>query len=339
MATRELLLRTLLEGHPNLDLVCQISRDDIEGQQRERAGLVDAMQREREALQQVIEKSSQTVSALQQALSMARTGTAGVVSGERVAGFMVTQAEAEALAQKRVLEYKRVASYDPFPRILPHSPSTPSERSTASGSGGGAPISASPTSKERKALKEAVAKFYGLSCDDDPNSLVDMLGLRNPFHKVELAHIWPASYQDFGYFARDMALPGDFFINPRNYLLLPRDLHEAFDGAKVCFIPCQAGIRVRVLHGEGISGRVAALDGTLLHLPNSAATPPGVPYKSILGWMAWLAKGFRILTPESEEEMREALGASGSSEGNAALTSLVGNQTLQLLEPQLAACL
>jgi len=236
---------------------------------------------------------------------------------------MVTQAEAEALARKRVLEYKRIASYDPFPRILPYSPSTPSERSTASGSGGGAPISASPPSKERKALKEAVAKFYGLSCDDDPNVLVDMLGVRGPFHKVELAHIWPASYQDFGSFARDMALPGDFFFNPRNYLLLPRDLHEAFDGAKVCFIPCQAGIRVRVLHREGISERVAALDGTLLHLPHSAATPPGVPYKRILGWMAWLAKGFRILTPESEEEMREALGASGSSEGNAALTSLV----------------
>jgi hypothetical protein len=146
-----------------------------------------------------------------------------------------------------------------------------------------------------------------------------MLGVRRPFHEVELAHIWPASYQDLGPFAVDMALPGDFHDNQRNFLLLPRDLHEAFDSAKVCFIPCSAGIRVRVLRPQGLCPRVAELDGTLLHLPKAADKPPGVPFKRILGWMAWLAKGSSTLAPAAECDMSEALGASASAEVNGAL--------------------
>ena len=87
-----------------------------------------------------------------------------------------------------------------------------------------------------------------------------------------------------------MALTGNFHANERNFLLLPKDLHQAFDSAKVCFIPCTAGIRVRVLRPEGLCARVVALDGQLLHVPSAAATPPRVPFKRILGWMAWLAR-------------------------------------------------
>ncbi len=49
----------------------------------------------------------------------------------------------------------------------------------------------------RKEFKASVAEFYGLACADSPNELMDMLGMRRPFNEVELAHLWPASYQDF----------------------------------------------------------------------------------------------------------------------------------------------
>ena len=167
-------------------------------------------------------------------------------------------------------------------------------------------------------MKASVAEFYGLACADNPNELVDMLGERRSIHTVELAHIWPASYQDLGPYAAEMALPGDFHANERNFLLLPRDLHLAFDSAKVCFIPCSAGIRVRVLRPEGLCARVAALDGALLHVPSAAASPPRVPFTRILGWMAWLAKGASALAPAAEQEMSEALGASDSAGDTAA---------------------
>ena len=49
-----------------------------------------------------------------------------------------------------------------------------------------------------------------------------------------------------------------------------------------------------------------------------------MPFKRILGWMAWLAKGAGALAQAAEHEMSEALGASASAEGNAALKLLVG---------------
>jgi hypothetical protein len=80
---------------------------------------------------------------------------------------------------------------------------------------------------------------------------------------------------------------------------------------------------VRVLRPEGLVARVAELYGVLLHLPNATASPPCVPFKRILGWMAWLAKGASALAPAAAHEMSEALGASASAEGNAALRQLV----------------
>ena len=202
---------------------------------------------------------------------------------------------------------------------------TPSQGSAAdSGSGRGGASPTAGASRVRKEFKASVAEFYGLACADSPNELMDMLGMRSPFNEVELAHLWPASYQDFGPYASQMALPGEFHSNQRNFLLLPKDLHQAFDSAKVCFIPCSAGIRVRVLRPSGLSASVVALDGKLLHLPSAAASPPRVPFKRILGWMAWLAKGASALAPAAEHEMSEALGASASAAGNAALQLLVG---------------
>ena len=307
MALSLSLLRHLFAGHAHLDLLCELS--------------AEAAEHERAAHQDALRSRDETIAALKQALELARAGGGGG------AGF-VTRAEADAQERAGVAGYRKAHAFDPFARMQPlrHAPS---EGSTASGGGvGGGVVSgaSSPTSStqsSKRAFKAAVAEFYGLACADSPDALVDMLGERRAFHEVELAHVWPASYQDFGPYAREMALPGDFFTQPRNYLLLPKDLHQAFDSARVCLIPCSAGIRVRVLRPEGLCARVAAMDGALLHLPHAADSPPRVPFKRILGWMAWLAKGARDLAPEAEQDMSEALEASGSAEGNTALRSLV----------------
>ena len=122
-------------------------------------------------------------------------------------------------------------------------------------------------------------------------------------------HLYPAFCQDLGPYAKEMALPEGLHAMQRNFLLLPRDLHQAFASASVCFIPCSAGVRVRVLQAEGLSASLLALDGTLLHLPLAAAASPRVPYTRVLGWMAWLAKCKRTLAPLAEQ------GASPASTG------------------------
>jgi len=275
------------------------------------------------------ERSAQSqevaIKALQQALEQAKAlGGGGGGGGGDGGGAIIALADAEAMARAAVAEYRKVHSFDPFARMHPVRPATPSEGSSRSGGASSPTASAKDSKEQRRAFKASVAEFYGLSCED-PHKLVDMLGVQRPFQEVELAHVWPASYQDFGPYAREMALPADFHLKQRNFLLLPKDLHQAFDTARVCFIPCSAGVRVRVLQAEGLSASVLALDGTLLHLPLAAADSTRVPYKRVLGWMAWLAKGRRTLAPQAEQDMSEAMGASGSAEGNAALKTLVAS--------------
>ena len=321
MALPAHLLRNLLAGHANLDLVCQLSSEAAAAAERERelsGAAAAAAARESEALRG-------TIAALQQALDLARGGGGGGGGGSGGGGAagaaLVMRAEADALARAAVSDCKKVHSFESVGSM--HSVcSISSEASASSGGGGGGGGAAAPSSPTAVS-KASVAEFYGLSCADSPGELVDMLGVRRPFLEVELAHLWPASFQNFGSFAAEMALPANFHATERNYLLLPKDLHQAFDSAKVCFIPCSAGIRLRVLRPEGLCARVAAMDGELLHLPSAAANPSRVPFKRILGWMAWLAKGASALAPAAEREMSEALGASASAEGNAALRSLV----------------
>jgi hypothetical protein len=69
-----------------------------------------------------------------------------------------------------------------------------------------------------------------------------MLGNCAPVNDVTLAHIWPASYTNWGDLCSELALPPDFYKDPRNFLLLPRDVHELFDhgacmGVSVMIVP------------------------------------------------------------------------------------------------------
>ena len=54
-----------------------------------------------------------------------------------------------------------------------------------------------------------------------------------------------------------MALPPDFYTHPRNFLLLPRDVHEAFDAGLLGFVPSRDAIVVRVFRRERLSPGVA----------------------------------------------------------------------------------
>ena len=171
---------------------------------------------------------------------------------------------------------------------------------------------------ERVDFKRSVADFYGL-LHADPNKLVDMLGVERRFDEVTLAHIWPASYGDFGDYAREMALPVDFHTQPRIFLLLDRELHVAFDDGRVAFLPSRAGIKIRVLRREGLSDAIFALDGRVLHL----LKPDTTPFKRTLGWFAWLAKGATSCSSELLGELDSKFSASASEDGNRMLGLLV----------------
>jgi hypothetical protein len=120
---------------------------------------------------------------------------------------------------------------------------------------------------ERRAFKASVAAWYGLDTAGDDDVLVDMLGVPRRFDQVTLAHIWPASYGNFSEYASEMALPSDFHLQPRNFLLLPRDVHDAFDAGKLGFVPAREGhFTARVFRRDGLSDGVASLDGVRLHL-------------------------------------------------------------------------
>ena len=146
-----------------------------------------------------------------------------------------------------------------------------------------------------------------------------MLGVERRFDEVTLAHIWPASYGNFGDYAKEMALLVDFHTQPRNFLLLPRELHVAFDDGRVAFLPSRTGIKVRVLHPEGLSSAILALDGRALHLPR----PEASPFMRTLGWFAWLAKGASSCSGELLGELDASISASTSEDGNRMLGLLL----------------
>jgi len=167
----------------------------------------------------------------------------------------------------------------------------------------------------------SVAAFYGLDGAANADTLTDMLGRQQSFGDATMAHLWPALYANFSDYAREMALPADFHMHPRNFLLLPRAVHEAFDAGLLGFVPSRDAVVLRVFHSERLPPGVAALDGTRLHLPRAAEGR--VPFKRTLVWFAWLAKGAADLPEPVHAELTGALSASASSGGNAALASLV----------------
>ena len=224
-------------------------------------------------------------------------------------GAVVSRAVATTIADSRLID-----SFDPFARS--HHSDITSLSSTDS------PNSPPLSQSVRRAFKAHVAEFYGLNHPGDPHSLTDMLGKKRVFADVTLAHIWPDSYKNVAEFAREMALPSDFYSEPRNFLLLPKDVHDAFDDGKIGFIPAREQFTLRVFNRVGLADGITALDGSILHLPRECEGR--VPYKRILGWFAWLAKGATVVSPQVRAELEASMSASADINGNDSLKVLVG---------------
>ena len=208
----------------------------------------------------------------------------------------------------------------------PYARSHHSDLTASAGSQGALALSPSSRSAER-ATKVAVANYYGLT-DPDPNYLTDMLGNRHRFDAVTSAHLYPKSYQNFHEFASYLSLPSSFLTgsDPRNFLLMDKELHDAFDDGFIGFIPNQSkSLTIRVFRRARVSARVVGLHGQTLHWPNKHHQP----YRRILGWCAWLAKGATSVDAEVGQELEAVLDASDDVEGNKALKAAV-NQALSV---------
>jgi hypothetical protein len=212
---------------------------------------------------------------------------------------IVTTAVSRALDDRHFVDM-----FNPFARSH-HSDLTTSE--------GVSPMSASG------AFKRSVAAYYGLE-HEDSSKLYDMFGHVAEFRNVTLAHIYPKSFTNHGDFAAEMALPPAFNTHPRNYLLLPRAFHSAYDAGWVALIPRSHGtIRVRVFQPHRVPADIRALDGRDLHLPKARGDPSKLPFLRVLGWFAWLAKGATVVSDDVMSELEAALSASQSGEGNGRL--------------------
>ena len=67
-----------------------------------------------------------------------------------------------------------------------------------------------------------------------------------PFAACTLVHIWPKEQASAASeIATELKLPEGFFTEPRSFLVLPKDVHDAFDSEALLFLPSRSGILVR----------------------------------------------------------------------------------------------
>jgi hypothetical protein len=173
--------------------------------------------------------------------------------------------------------------------------------------------------RERKAFKERVAGFYGLQ-SRVPGFMTNMLGAFSREDRVTLAHIWPASYTNWADAERELSLPPEFYKEPRNFLLLPEDVHVAFDHGRIVFVPAATHITCFVLPGAAVNKRIRKLHGRRLYLPRHDVG--GVPYKRQLAFFALQAKGQAVVEQGVQAALDDALSASADASGNAAVHAL-----------------
>jgi hypothetical protein len=111
-----------------------------------------------------------------------------------------------------------------------------------------------------------------------------------------------------------------FHSEPRNFMLLPRDVHAAFDDGRVMFVPSLSSIKCFVLSPAGVSDAVRQLHGRDLHLPLLTS-----PYKRMLAFFARCAtrQSFTSLDGDVQAALESAMASSEDSAGNEALQSLI----------------
>lgn len=180
------------------------------------------------------------------------------------------------------------------------------------------PAARFPAEPDHHAFKVEVARYYGHCVKGHPELLRNMLNETVSFAETTLAHIWPASYTNWGEVCASLGLPGEFYKDPRNYLLLPKPLHDAFDRGHVVLIPDRAGITIRLIKASRFTTGLEGLDGRRLCIPRKGASP----YKRELAYFALRAKGMLQVSRQVEDAIWDSLSA-GSEGGNAKVKQLV----------------
>jgi hypothetical protein len=196
----------------------------------------------------------------------------------------------------------------------------------------------SPKNDERPELKSRVIDFYGLREPDTGLFFTHMGGPAVSSSDATMAHIWPSAEADAaGLLAGELKLPDAFHINPRNFLILPTDVHRAFDSGWLLFIPkkSEGGLTRVVIRASRVDTVVAqgdpenaatrekrewlrSVDGTFLNFKNDAR-----PFMRVIGWRAWTMRGSADDDAASRDaEVAAADVGSVDAEGNAALCSL-----------------
>lgn len=211
----------------------------------------------------------------------------------------------------------------------------------------------SPTASARSAdekarieLKVRTLEYYGLveSREGDDKKVWTARTMLHapdapplPLEACTLAHIWPSELSRLASeIAAELHLPDNFYTEPRNYLVLPKDAHDGFDNHALIFLPGIGGnITVRKWRVEDRSVEEAAAVskyfGMELTWPNKAVATPHLPFMRLLAW--------RMLTaikkqPDDEpaiswgDEQNAALNASVGAEGNKAVRDLCDRLSL-----------
>lgn len=147
---------------------------------------------------------------------------------------------------------------------------------------------------ERVRIKKAAIKYYGLDIymegDDSTQWRARTMagGPELPFEACDMAHIWPSEKAHLADEAAvELGLPVGFYKSPRNYLILPRALHVAFDKEAVLLLPSTGGdIVVRKWRVELLSereaGEVEQYYGTTLDWPLRRVHGPHLPFMRVM---------------------------------------------------------
>ena len=208
----------------------------------------------------------------------------------------------------------------------------------------------------RIALKKRVIEYYGLGVDlagsdsalwRSRTMLCDSTSVALPFEACTLAHIWPKDKQRFAdAISMELKLPDNFYGEPRNYLVLPRDAHTAFDSEALLLVPTRSGaIRVRKWRVDvlkkGESDALGKYYDKLLQWPTSSSASPCLPFMRLMAWrMMTAVREAPVVSSsasagfEPSEVIDDVMASSSSSEGNAALKSLILRYNLIEAQPQ-----
>lgn len=205
-----------------------------------------------------------------------------------------------------------------------------------------APSKSSPSRKTardaeetaRIQLKIKTLNYYGLIVKRDgevkdwrAHTMLDAEGTPAlPLEACTLAHLWPSELgKEASQIAEELHLPEGFYMDPRNFLILPRDLHEGFDNLALIFLPNRDGnimVRKWQLEHRSLEEQEALgkyFDRQLMW-PEKASVTPHLPFMRLVAFRMMCAKHKKPM--DDPQLFAAALNASVSSRGNEGVSEL-----------------